>query len=1580
MTSTSRIALLVCAISLLTGAASAQDSLVVGANVNMVSGDSFPNGDPFQRQQNEGSVAFSSRNNLHMLAGANDYRAVDVPGLPGGRETGDSWPSYFWSTTGGGIWKSNLIPGYPQDPACDGPNPPTLCGYAAGADPVVRAGVNGMFYYSGIVFGRFDPTRSAIFVSRFIDLNNDEGGDPIRYIDTVLLDTNDDGQVFLDKSWIGVDIPRGSNTRFFSVIQRDGSPVGQTVACGNLYVGYAAIEGEGSELLSEIRLATSTDCGDTWVIQPISQPDSLNQGANIAINPLTGELHVVWRRFDTVETFLGTPAAGCPASPSTWEINDDWPVSTITMGGVTYTIAEAQALLGTNHRGDESIKLAYEVIAAKLNLLTGGGDPVPGFDPRQWSLELTEFIAAADAWFVDNPVGSDPKQDVKKAGQNIKKDIQATLLGSGSCSGGGSGTPESTTGETNAILISSSNDAGLSFGSPQVIDESSTFDQGSTRFSFRTTAYATATVDAGGQIYVAWAARGFATIRGELSDGDARIVLSTSTDGVNWAPPYAIDEPNREGHQIKPSLLFAGQQLMMVYYDFRQDVSGIFEGFVVDLPQADRLRHTVDVRVATALPAAAPQFTDYSLISGTDDPVKPSGSASRYAFITSDFDDINGPGKVTLQAEYMVPGYPMFADGTTPFIGDYVDIAAPNLINEAGTWRFATDPGDVQVWQAVWSDNRNVIPPPDGDWSKYVAPILAAQPSIFDPTVTLPDCNNVVFTDALPQFQAGALYTGTRNQNVYSASITNGLVVAAPGNNRPLGLDGTGAPLTRGFVVFVQNATAETRTFQLTLPSILPIGVEASFAQNQPVTTQDVVIPPYSSAAATVFAARAASGAPTSEMIKVSVVETGGGGLSGSVLLNSDSAAPDPLTLAGGTSLLDAEVHNPAILNPAILNPAILNASVDPADLAICQSDPSICLLAPAILNPAILNPAILNPAILNLTVFDPGIFNPAILNPAILNPAILNPAILNPAILNPAILNPAVLNPAILNPAILNPAILNPAVLNLPAGSDSEQVDVTFTVGNDGNATTAYDLNLTAPQLPGLDYQLMVYRLNETPVAQGCVLTTEAQQQLILNQTDPLNNDIDGTFYLEPGQEVLVTFRVLPDTTAAIPGDPLTFNVADIGGQVTAQPTNSTAVADPPPSDEFGVPPTPTPTVLISDATPNPMAPGSGQLTNLTISGGPIPIFGTDTINARNDVTSTVSTNNFVFAGIPAFRIDGALRPALGNPDETGAVWIEYASGDISNEFPMTFRSTPVAPTIVRVSTAPAATGSTPTSCVDFSGTEIGPLDTVVGGDWVRIEAQGLDTNAARVNVLTTQASTAVSSTAGLCGTTAWGAIGFSYFVQIPAGVTSGPFTLQIRANQEFVLGGPAPGVFGGPGDYATIDINRAIDQEQPIFGVGGLGVGAPAANPNELAQGVTAGRTGPLVQVRLPVACSASLGINFVLEVQGVTATGLPDGVVLATTSVPSAQLPPFGSNPISFRTFSFASPASFNAGDQFALVFRAPPGGCSIVKGPEGPAPGVDSYTGGIGAFRQVPFSWNALGVFNPPFDFPFQTIVP
>ena len=68
---------------------------VVGPNINMSGGPaSFtpPStiiGDPFLQRQNEPSIAVSSRNPCHLLAGANDYRFVDVETAAG--EVGDAW-------------------------------------------------------------------------------------------------------------------------------------------------------------------------------------------------------------------------------------------------------------------------------------------------------------------------------------------------------------------------------------------------------------------------------------------------------------------------------------------------------------------------------------------------------------------------------------------------------------------------------------------------------------------------------------------------------------------------------------------------------------------------------------------------------------------------------------------------------------------------------------------------------------------------------------------------------------------------------------------------------------------------------------------------------------------------------------------------------------------------------------------------------------------------------------------------------------------------------------------------------------------------------------------------------------------------------------------------------------------------------------------------------------------------------------------------------------------------------------------------------------------------------------------------
>ena len=201
-----RVVLLVVAL-LAVGVARAQ---VPSRNVNMVSGTEWPGGDPFLQRQNEPSVAVSTRNPMHLLAGANDYRTVDLPGLPDDKMTGDAWLGVFMSSDGGATWKSTLVPGYPQEVNSTSP----LHGFDAGADPVVRAGPHGLFYYSGIVFDRDNPvleargraaghtatagvgtSTSAVFVARYIDNNVKENGNPIAYLGTTIVANNDNPNV-----------------------------------------------------------------------------------------------------------------------------------------------------------------------------------------------------------------------------------------------------------------------------------------------------------------------------------------------------------------------------------------------------------------------------------------------------------------------------------------------------------------------------------------------------------------------------------------------------------------------------------------------------------------------------------------------------------------------------------------------------------------------------------------------------------------------------------------------------------------------------------------------------------------------------------------------------------------------------------------------------------------------------------------------------------------------------------------------------------------------------------------------------------------------------------------------------------------------------------------------------------------------------------------------------------------------------------------------------------------------------------------------------------------------------------------
>src|SRR5438477_2535700 len=85
---------------------------VAGPNVNMVSGTKWPEGDPFLTKQNEPSIAVSSRNARHLLAGSNDYRLVPAE-VAEALQDPEAWIQVYKSLDGGENWFSMPLGGCP---------------------------------------------------------------------------------------------------------------------------------------------------------------------------------------------------------------------------------------------------------------------------------------------------------------------------------------------------------------------------------------------------------------------------------------------------------------------------------------------------------------------------------------------------------------------------------------------------------------------------------------------------------------------------------------------------------------------------------------------------------------------------------------------------------------------------------------------------------------------------------------------------------------------------------------------------------------------------------------------------------------------------------------------------------------------------------------------------------------------------------------------------------------------------------------------------------------------------------------------------------------------------------------------------------------------------------------------------------------------------------------------------------------------------------------------------------------------------------------------------------------------------
>ena len=147
---------------------------------------------------------------------------------------------------------------------------------------------------------------------------------------------------------------------------------------------------------------------------------------------------------------------------------------------------------------------------------------------------------------------------------------------------------------------------------------------------------------------------------------------------------------------------------MLVYYDLRETRAQVFgkyindrtcttDGTTTNCTPVGLKRQTIDIRAAMGTPGSQPVFA-------------PSVKVSDY-LVGARTSQAQTPLE---QLQFNPPNLPLFRQGTTPFMGDYIDLApAPAMVPTAGGgWAFntATQP-TPPVFHAAWADNRDVRGP-----------------------------------------------------------------------------------------------------------------------------------------------------------------------------------------------------------------------------------------------------------------------------------------------------------------------------------------------------------------------------------------------------------------------------------------------------------------------------------------------------------------------------------------------------------------------------------------------------------------------------------------------------------------------------------------------------------------------------------------------------------------------------------------------------------------------------------------------------------------------------------------------------
>jgi len=687
---------------------------------------------------------------------------------------------------------------------------------AFAADPTVRAGPYGTFFYSFIAGNRDSAAGGVTAIQRFIDRDDNiaVGSDPIRPDVVNVIDVGTVGQ-FKDKPWNIADVPgRSWNAGATCIIpgyNLDLDPnthlpklgTEKPVPAFNVYISYANFVGQADKNAHpQVLVARSTDCGQTFG-KPVKLSNSIqtNQGTSIAIDPQTGGVYVFWR-------VVGDPSVGTSdaiyMSASTdggnsWSnqpilVSNIIPFDQVSTGASFRTIAFPASTASVDTNGVTRLHVAWAQRHGTINI-NAGIDPVTGvFNPANVGCTFSPGYTNCDAHIAMKTLTLPSANYAWPANFVFIDDSFADPTGPGGTNAG----------------------RGHQF-------------MPSLAFS-------------GGKVAAMWYDQ-------RLDHTQSQLVCpvgTTCTSSINFVEKI-VRVGNRGGGVASEKILFNPVLFDLPAASITDPPPGL------DVNTRLVRRHTIDVFATLADPGDVPAFS-------------PSARVSQYLY--GNLRDGTGAKATIKQQQQNPPNIPIANSGRNAFIGDYTDMAARTIVatrNGSQQYRFDCGPAVASqfcadttsattqpVFYPAWTDNRDIVRPANGVWTNHTSIMQATS-----------DANgNIQSLSTNASCVSGQ--DGSRNSNVYVAAISKNAVPLVYGNSKYLT---SAAP--RGFVVGVQNlayaSTADDgyRSFCLTINNTPsgPVPGKASFFQdfsdlkppsNAP-SSITVTVPPRSIAARTAW-------------------------------------------------------------------------------------------------------------------------------------------------------------------------------------------------------------------------------------------------------------------------------------------------------------------------------------------------------------------------------------------------------------------------------------------------------------------------------------------------------------------------------------------------------------------------------------------------------------------------------------------------------------------------------------------------------------------------------------------------------